>query len=58
MNAIAQNNRYGTIAKIEGTLMEFATEDEAVEYAEEHSFSKILEHEMEEVKRGNNIYIR
>ena len=35
MNAIAQNNRFGTIAIVEGKRMEFATEDEACEYVEE-----------------------
>ena len=37
MNAIAQNNRFGTIAVIEGRRMEFATEEEAYEYAEEET---------------------
>lgn len=54
---VAQNNRYGTIAKVEGKLMEFATEDEAHEYKEQ-SFSEVLEQKMEETKHGRNIYIR
>ena len=32
---MAQNNRFGTVAKIEGRRMEFATEDEALEYERE-----------------------
>lgn len=57
MNVVAQNNRYGTIATIEGTRMEFATEDEAKEYQREHSFREMLEHEEEEIKNGRNLYI-
>ena len=57
MNAIAQNNRYGTVAKVEGRLMEFATEDEAREY-DRPSFEEILLHEMAEAKHGNNPYIQ
>lgn len=41
MNAIAQNNRFGTIAIIEGRRMEFATEDEAYEYEEEDDESNL-----------------
>lgn len=35
MGAIAQNNRYATIIRIEGKLMEVATEKEAEEYLNE-----------------------
>lgn len=45
--AIAQNNRYGTFEIVAGQRMEFATEDEAKEYAEDtESFAEVLQKEI------------
>ena len=41
---VAQNNRYGTIIPVGGALMEFATEEDAREYAEDdEDFQKVLQ---------------
>ena len=45
--AIAQNNRYGTFEVVAGQRMEFATEDEAKEYAEDtENFAEVLQKEI------------
>lgn len=62
---VAQNNRYGTIVKVECKLMEFATEDEAIEIQrekeeeEKQAFSEILAREVRrlEAKHGRHIPI-
>lgn len=45
---VAQNNRYGTILPVNGTLMEFATEEEAREYGndDDEDFQKVLQKEI------------
>ena len=51
MAAIAQNNRYGTIAVVASRRMEFATEEEAIEYQQDkESFAEVLQKEINKCK--------
>ena len=51
MNAVAQNNRFGTVLPVGGTLMEFATEEEAIEYQQDkESFAEVLQKEINKCK--------
>lgn len=48
---MAQNNRYGTVVPVGRTLMEFATEEEAIEYKKDkENFAEILQKEINKCK--------
>lgn len=52
-----QNNIFaGAITKVEGKLMEFATEDEAMEYQKSKTFAEVLQKEVQklEAKHGGS----
>ena len=51
MTAIAQNNRYGTVSIVASRRMEFATEEEAIEYQQDkESFAEVLQKEINKCK--------